>query len=450
MNLRRIAYRILTGTLKGGMPKRLIEEAFHRYGLSHHQRAFVAEMVYGTLRWLLKLDWIIDRFLEKPEKLDRRVRNVLRLGIYQMDFMGSVPEYAAINESVELVKWIFRREPYLAKPMARLTNAVLRRYQRERSRLRFPILDEDPIGHISITQSHPRWLVRRWVERWGTKWTLKLCEANNLLPPITLRANALRCSRDQLLEELKGEGLEVSSGRYAPEAVKIEGYPVFERLESFKKGLFFLQDEASMLVVHALSPQVGEFVIDVCAAPGGKTTHIAEMTGNLATVVALDVSGKKLKLIRENCARLGITGVRVRKYDASEPAEDLIGRADRVLVDVPCSNTGVIRRHPDLKWKRSEEDVEKLADLQFRILLASAQYVKRGGVLLYSTCSLEEEENEGVIERFLGEVKGFETESVADYLPTSAKELVTDKGFMRSFPHIHGLDGFFAARLRRR
>ncbi|MCD6507475.1 16S rRNA (cytosine(967)-C(5))-methyltransferase RsmB [Candidatus Poribacteria bacterium] len=450
MNLRRISYRILTRALKGEIPKKLIEEAYYRLGLSHAQRAFVAEMVYGTLRWLMKLDWIIDRFLERPEKLDGKVRNVLRLGIYQMDFMGSVPDYAAINECVELVKWIFRREPYLAKPMARLTNAVLRRYRRERGRLRFPSLDEDPVRHISINQSHPEWLVRRWVKRWGVEWTLELCEANNSPPPITLRANALRCSRDQLVEELKGEGLDVSPGRYAPEAVRIEGHPVFERLESFKKGLFFLQDEASMLVVHALSPQVGDLVIDVCAAPGGKTTHIAEMTRNLATVIALDVSGKRLKLIRENCARLGITEVRIKRHDASEPAEDLLNRADRVLVDVPCSNTGVIRRHPDLKWKRSEEDIEKLADLQFRILLASAQYVKRGGVLVYSTCSLEEEENEGVIERFLEEVKGFEPESVADYLPYSAKELVTWEGFMRSSPHIHGLDGFFAARLRRR
>ncbi len=450
MNLRRISYRILTGTLRGEMPKKLIEEAYYKHRLSHSHRAFIAEMVYGTLRWLLKLDWIVDRFLERPERLDERVRNALRLGIYQMDFMGSVPDYAAINETVELVKWIFRREPYLAKPMARLTNAVLRRYQRKRGRLRFPSPDEDPVRYISINQSHPEWLVRRWIKRWGAGWTLRLCEANNLPPPITLRANALRCSRDQLVEELRGEGLEVSPGRYAPEAVRIEGHPVFERLESFKKGLFFLQDEASMLVVHALSPQVGDLVIDVCAAPGGKTTHIAEMTGNLATVIALDVSGKRLKLIRENCARLGITEVRIRRHDASEPAEDLLNRADRVLVDVPCSNTGVIRRHPDLKWKRSEEDIGKLADLQFRILLASAQYVRRGGVLVYSTCSLEEEENEGVIGRFLEEVKDFEPESVADYLPYSAKELVTREGFMRSFPHIHGLDGFFAARLRRR
>jgi 16S rRNA (cytosine967-C5)-methyltransferase len=451
MNPRRISYRILVRCLnKGEDPKRLIEEAYHRYKLPRSDRAFISEMVYGTLRWLLRLDWIIDRFLDRPERLDGRVRNALRLGVYQMEFMRSVPDYAAINETVELVKWLFRRERYLVKSMARLTNAVLRGYQRERGGIEFPKPDRDPIEHISVTQSHPVWLVRRWAERWGVDWTFKLCQANNQVPSIALRANTLRCTRDQLMEELEREEIRCHLGRYAPEGVILERYPHFEELGSFKKGLFFIQDESSMLVTHLLSPQVGDLVVDVCAAPGGKTTHIAEMTRNLARIIALDASEEKLRLIRENCARLGVTEIGIRKHDAIEPAEDLIGRADRVLVDVPCSNTGVIRRHPDLKWSKSEDDIEKLSELQFQILRASAQYLKRGGVLVYSTCSLEREEDEDVIDRFLSEVSGFELESVADHLPAPARELVTPEGFMRSFPHLHGIDGFFAARLRRR
>lgn len=450
-DLRLLAYRAIRRSLgRREDPKAIIESMYFAHRLTHSERAFLAELVYGTLRWMGKIDWIIDSFLEKPHKLDLRVRNALRLGIYQMDHMNSVPDYAAVHETVELVKKLFKREPYLVDTMARLTNAVLRRYQREREKIKFPKLEEDPVKHISVVQSHPEWMVRRWVERFGVEGALKLCEANNRIPPLVLRANTLRCTREQLIEDLEREGVKAKPGRYAPEAVVLEDFPVFERLSSFKKGWFFVQDEASMLVVHVLSPDVDELIVDVCAAPGGKTTHIGQMAQNLAKIVAIDLSKEKLKLVRENCVRLGIMDVQLREHDATEPIKELIGRADRVLVDAPCSNTGVIRRHPDLKWNKSEEEIGRFAELQLKLLIASSQYVRRGGVLVYSTCSLEPEENEDVIEKFLGEVKGFEVEDVTRFLPPPAREMVTPEGFFKSYPHLHEIDGFFCARLRRR
>jgi 16S rRNA (cytosine967-C5)-methyltransferase len=439
VNPRYLALQVLENYEKTSQnPRRLIGDSY-----PSSARGFVSELVYGVIRWKLLIDWIIDNLVAKPNRLKRRTRNVIRLGIYQMRYMNGVPEYAAVNETVELAK-------VALNGMTGLVNRALREYQRRGEDIVLPEFSHDPVRYISIAFSYPHWLVKRWVDAWGVERTMDLCRAGNLVPPITLRTNMLRTSRKDLLEKLRCCGVKCEAGRYASESVVLTEHASFSHTEAWKEGLFFVQDEASMLISQVLSPQPGDIVVDVCAAPGGKSTHVAEMTQNRSRVVALDISSERSKAINENCERLGIEGIEVREHNAVEVAPDLLGIADRVLVDAPCSNTGVIRRHPDIKWNKKQSDIHELAELQFLIASASARYLKRGGALVYSTCSLETEENEEVVERLVRESGDLELDSVTGYMPFPARDMVTRDGLLRSFPHLHGTDGFFGARLIRR
>lgn len=413
--------------------------------LTDLDKRLVREIVYGVLRWQARLDWVIAANSRiKPQRMQRAVIFILRIGAYQILFMDRIPPRAAVDESVKLAKGLGRKE---AVP---LINAVLRAIAEGRREIHYPDPITQPLEYIAACHSHPKWLVRRWVEEFDIEEATRLCVANNQIPSFTFRVNTLKAKRDEVSAALQGEGIKADPTPYSPVGLIINEPPLFERWRMFQQGWLQVQDEAAQLVSFILAPQPGQRVLDLCAAPGGKTTHLAELMQNKGEVVALDISDAKLCLVKDNCRRLGISIVKTISHDATTPFPFPPRSFDRVLVDVPCTGLGTLRRNPDIKWQVKERDIWRLAALQKEILRQAAPMVKEGGAIVYSTCTLTNEENEEVIEAFLAEQEAFAIENAAAFLPNGGNQLVDEKGFLRTFPHRHRTDGFFAARLQRR
>ena len=412
--------------------------------LTDLDKAFVREVVYGVLRWYGKLDWIISAYSHiKPHRMERAVITILRMGAYQLLFMDRVPSRAAVDESVKLTKGIKKADA------APFVNGILRGIAEERKEVSYPDLQTDPNNHIAIFYSHPLWMVHRWINQWGTEETIALCQANNQVPPFTVRVNTLEGSREEVLDQLHDENIGATPTPFSPVGLVITDPPPLNTWGLLQEGWFQIQDEAAQLVSMFLAPQPGERVLDLCAAPGGKTTHLAQMMEDQGEIRAVDVSQAKMGLLQENCQRLGITIVKVLCQDAEAPLPFPPGSFDRVLVDVPCTGLGTLRRNPDGKWRVKEEDIPRLQKLQQAILTQAATMVKGEGVLVYSTCTLTPEENEGVIEAFLPGQNEFHLEDASSLLPVGCEGLVDDTGYLRTSPCRHGMDGFFAARMRR-
>ncbi|MFZ5632920.1 MAG: 16S rRNA (cytosine(967)-C(5))-methyltransferase RsmB [Bacillota bacterium] len=409
-------------------------------------RSFATELVYGALRSLNTLDWILRQHVRQPlEKQTPWVRNILRLGVYQIFYMDRVPAPAAINEAANQAR-------RFGHPGAvKFVNGVLRNVLRHRDEISFPAMADDPVGHISLKYSHPAWLVERWVDELGVQETIELCRANNHPAPNTVRTNTLRITREGLMERLAAKGVTAGKTRYAPEGVNLEGVGALRGFLPFEEGLFQAQDESSMLVGHAVAPLPGSLVIDAAAAPGGKATHLAQLMGDRGTVLAFDIHPHRLRLIAENCARLGITCVRPVEGDARDLPPDLAGQADFALLDAPCSGTGVIRRRPDSRWRKTPGQLPEIVRLQGEMLDSISHCLKPGGVLVYSTCSVLPEENTGQVEGFLRSHPHFRAEDLSACLPSALGEKEAMKnGHVQLYPHRHGTDGFFIARMRRR
>ena len=424
----------ICGDLRRG---ELLDSAFDRHSapLEPRDRRFTRELVYGMLR---RRGWI-DALLEGRVKgglarLDVDVLDLLRLGAYQLLYMRSVPAYAAIAQTVELVK---RRHGVGA---ARLSNAVLRRLDRERDALDVG-LPADPIDALALEESHPRWLVARWVARWGEEETRTLLRANNTEPPLVARP--IHAVREQVEASLEGAGVAVADAPLVSDSIVLAS-PIsgLTELGAFRQGLFHLQDPASTLVTkYASLPDDGTArVADVCAAPGGKSV---ELSRNAAAVYASDLSFSRLRRVSENIQRMELATVFAYVADARRPA---LREVDVVLIDAPCTGTGTFRRHPDARWRLRTSDLAVMSALQREILRSASSIVKPGGFLVYSTCSLETEENDIQVERFLTEHKTWTLEPPPDgAVPAS----VLDAGRLRVLPQRHGTDGAFAARLRR-
>lgn len=403
-------------------------------------RALCYELVLGTLRWQLWLDSLIEHYAKRrPESLDAPVRRALRLGLYQLRFLSRIPASASVNESVNLA--------YLSRlrSAASFINAVLRRATRE--------MDYDPAANVAsvaapieklaIKTSHPRWLLERWVNAFGLEEATAFARANNDAPPTAFRVVEQRASRQEVLDALQAAGGIVSPSEIVPEAWRIEGAgALLHRLA--REGKIYLQDEASQLVAHVLDAQTGERVLDVCAAPGSKTTHIATMTPGLALIVAGDVHEHRLRTVLKAGARQEIKVLRGVVHDAEAALPFGEQSFDRVLVDAPCTGTGTLRRNPEIRWRISNRDIFELSARQQRILSQSAKMVRRGGRLVYSTCSVEPEENEEVVARCLGENADFK--HLALRVPAS---LQSSSGAARIWPHRQGADGFFIAAFER-
>jgi 16S rRNA (cytosine967-C5)-methyltransferase len=427
-------------------PDDLLNDAFERYRhLTPLDRAFLTELTYGVFRWRGKLDWIIRHFSEVPfEKIELEILNILRLGLYQIFHLTKTPVSAAVNESVELVK------PIRGKGGAGFVNAILRSALREKEGIPYPDAHRDPAFSLSVIQSHPLWLVQKWIKEMGVEEALKICAFNNRISALTLRTNTLKIKQPDLIEKLRERGLSPSPCSVSEEGIVLRNPPPISELPFFKEGVYTIQDEASQLVTPILDPKPVERILDACAAPGGKTTHMAQRMENKGEIYALDLNKEKLSLIEEGCQRLGIRIVKTLKGDAacSLPIPEGL-EFDRVLADVPCSGFGTLRRNPDLKWRKGPEDIGRLSEVQFSILRNISSYVRKEGILVYSTCTVFHEENEDVIGEFLREDPEFQLDRIEGILAERCRPFIKD-GYFKTFPPQDDMDGFFVARLRKR
>jgi 16S rRNA (cytosine967-C5)-methyltransferase len=421
----------------------LLTDSFKRYrNLSPLDRAFLTELTYGVLRWRERLDWWIRHFSKVPfEKIESRILNILRLGLYQIFFLSKTPVLAAVNESVELAKSI------RGSGGAGFVNAILRSILREKEPIPYPNIDKDPVLHIAVVESHPCWLVRRWIEEVGLEETMRICAFNNQVSALTLRANTLKIKRKGLIEKLKEKGLKPFPCSFSEEGILLKDPPATSDLPFLKEGFYIIQDEASQLVTAIMDPKPGERILDACAAPGGKTTHIAQRMENKGEIYDIDLTQEKLEKIKEMCRRLGIKIVKTMKGDAARSLSTPKGvKFDRILADVPCSGFGTLRRNPDLKWRKREEDIGRLAGLQSLILSNLACYLNEGGILIYSTCTVFHEENEDVVKRFLNGHPEFRLDQIHEVLPSKFHSFI-ENGYFKTFPPRDKMDGFFVARL---
>ncbi|MGI6679427.1 MAG: 16S rRNA (cytosine(967)-C(5))-methyltransferase RsmB [Dehalobacterium sp.] len=409
-------------------------------------RSFITELVYGTIRMQGRIDYILGLFIKKPlNTLPLWILLILRLGVYQIIFLDKVPERAAVNESVQLTK------KYGHAGTVKFVNGVLRNVARQKEKLKYPSLEEDPPKHISLHYSHPQWLVERWLEQFGPEETINLCSWNNTSPQVTLRTNTLRTTRDDLIIRLGGEGVKSQPGRIVPESILVTGASSLTSLPSYQAGLFQVQDEGSMLVAHVLAPKPGSRMLDLCAAPGGKTTHAAQLMKNHGVIKAFDLYPHKLTLVNESCQRLGVSIVETSVQDATQLPDSLQHWADFCLVDAPCSGLGVLRRRPDARWRKESKKIDELVVLQKKILTAAAKTVKPGGILVYSTCTITPEENKKMIHWFLAEHQEYVLDPIDKILdfPWGEHEKQGSDGMIQLYPHIHGTDGLFMARMKK-
>jgi 16S rRNA (cytosine967-C5)-methyltransferase len=408
-------------------------------GLRADDRALCYELTLGVLRRLLWLDRLIEHYAGRAvASLDSAVARSLRLGLYQLRFLTRVPASAAVNESVNLVHTAGLRSA------AGLTNAVLRRATRE------PDFDpaaraRNEIERISIAHSHPAWLVERWAAAFGLEETEALAHANNRTPPAAFRVNPLRATDAEVIERLRAVGVEAEPSRVAPGAWRLSGGGEVLRALAHE-GVVYTQDEASQLVGRVLGARERERVLDVCAAPGSKATQIAALVGDRAEIVAGDLYDHRLRVVVDSAARQGVESIRVVAFDAEGAALPFAEESfDRVLVDAPCTGTGTLRHNPEIRWRLAPEDIAELAARQTRILSNAARTVRRGGRLVYSTCSVEPEENESVVAAFLESHKNFRQ------VPADAPQrLLTASGAARTWPHRDDTDGFYVAVLERK
>lgn len=425
-----------------------LNRVLEKYKPEKLDRSFITELVYGTLRSVNTLDWVLEKFLTKPlAKLNPWLRNILRMGVYQMMYMDRVPDSAVCNEAVNLTREIGQNG------MTRMVNGVLRNVVRNKNDIEFPDIGEEPVKAIAIRYSHPEWLVERWIGEYGISGAEAFCRANNMVPPNSIRTNTLKTDRNKLQSILAEEGIEAIPGALAPETLVIDGFKSVGSIGAHKTGLFMVQDESSTLVGHAVSPVEGSTVIDACSAPGGKSTHLAQLMNNQGRVISADIHPHKMELIQENAARLGINIIETIVLDASELDRQYKDMADYVLVDAPCSGLGVLRRRPEIRWRKEKKQIQALSGLQGKILDSAALCVKAGGTLVYSTCTVTKEENQDIIEQFLKKHPEFSMESLNPYLPEKLKDSPgaksLEKGYIQFLPHVHGTDGFFIARLRK-
>ncbi len=430
-----------------------LHHALARSPLAGSDRALATELVYGTLRWRGRIDYLLAHLLDRPlEELEPLVASILRLGAYQILFLDRIPASAAVDQSVRCARAVG------AERATGLVNAVLRRVDREHASVRFPELDSDPLGHLTHALSMPEWIAKSWLQRFGASEAAELVRACNEAPPLAIRVNRRAADPEALLEELRRRFPDARRSRIAPDGIVLGRRGDPGRDPAFLSGQYTVQDEASQLVVTLLDPQPGERLLDVCAAPGTKTTAMAERIGDTGSVLALDRHSRRLGLVARAARRLGLECISTLERDATRPLGDLPSDPgssgegaplfDRVLVDAPCSGLGSLRRNPDARWRVRAEDPRELATLQLGLLERASEVVRSGGTLVYSTCTLLSEENEDVVSAFLRAKRGYRLVP-RGALPQGLPAVFSEEGYMSCLPHRHDTDGFFAARLER-
>ena len=457
MNVRKVALEcLLTLSHSSTSIASVVDSAFERYKVDGRERRLINGLVYGVIRWQKQLDWVLNQFINPDFQLDARHRNILRLGAFQLLHLDGIPAHAAIFETVQLATSHLQRNR--GRKTSGFINAVLRSVQREGAALAYPPLDANPTEHIACALSYPTWLVKQWLQTRGVSWTLAFCRASNKIAPLALRVNTRLTKREEVCQSLEAIGIAATASKITPDGVTLaEGaITAFDTAgdqtlkDVINREDIYVQDESAMLVAHLLSPKDAKFIVDLCAAPGGKTTHLAHLMDNTGKIVAVDVSAEKAALLEKNCRRIGARNVDTRVLDATKADLGFINIADAVLIDAPCSGFGTLRRHPDIRWNKTLEQLHSLSEMQYSLLKNAAPHIKPGGILVYSTCSVEPMENEKVIQRFLADFPMYTVENAKDFLPDVPPTVITPQGFVQTFPHEHGVDGTFAARLRRK
>jgi 16S rRNA (cytosine967-C5)-methyltransferase len=448
LNVRISALKILNALEQPAQTLDMVLERFRRQKPFAFQRdrALLQKIVFGVLRWRVRLDYIIGSFSNTPlKKIQPEILNVLRIGTFQIVHLNRIPASAAVNTSVELAKTL------APAWVVRFVNAVLHKVVTGHKEVQYPSVDVDPVMALSVNKSFPPWLIRRWMNRFALDETLRLCDALNTIPPITLRANTLKIDRTTLLQMLVKQDESVQAATHAPDGVLLcHPRQALAELEAFQMGFFQVQDEAAQLVSLLLAPKPGERVLDACAGLGGKTGHIAQLMHNKGVIVASDIIAGKLKNLSVEMIRLGITIVTTHQTNLlQDPPGDGLGVFDRVLVDAPCSGLGVLRRNPDAKWTARQHMFGKYSNRQKALLNKMAPLVKPGGILVYAVCSNEPEEGQKVIEYFLERHADFRLDVSAETSPCTETPSFGHGGILKTYPHRHNMDGFFAARFRR-
>lgn len=409
--------------------------------MSRQDRAFVTEVVNGTLRNLIYIDHVLCTFSKtRTEKIKPWLLAVLRTAVYQMYFM-EVPDAAACNEAVKLaaVRGYGQLKGFV--------NGVLRTAAKKKQEILLP--EKGTAEYLSVLYSHPLWLVRMWIAYYGYAETEKICAYDNQSPDVTIRVNTLKTTTEELQKKLEQAGVAVTAGRISADALHLTKTADLSRLDAFREGLFHVQDESSQLAVRVLDPQKGEEILDMCAAPGGKSFTIAERMENEGSLLSCDIYEHKIDLMAEGAERLGISILQCKVKDAAA-REETPKQFDRVLADVPCSGLGLMRKKPDIRLKKDGNEIDSLTQIQRKILDNAAGYVKKGGVLVYSTCTLCRKENEKNLEWFLENHPDFAAEDITEYLPEKWEAETARKGYLTLLPHKTGTDGFFISRMRRK
>ena len=416
-----------------------INKHFKNVNLNNQDRGLATELIYGVVENKYYLDYIIDKLSKiKCKKMNIYVKILLRMGIYQILLLNSISDYAAVNETVSLVKKYDKRS-------SGFVNAILRNVIRQKDTIGEVDLKDDKIMYLATRYSYKPWMIKNWINNFSEEFTEDLLEANSEKPSVYLRTNTLKISRDSLIEKLKSEGINCSIVPNIDEAIRVENLKNIENNQLFKDGLFTIQDISSMMVGKVMNPKENSLVLDVCSAPGGKTTHLATLMNNTGKVVSRDIFDHKLKLIQSTVDRLGLTNVEVQSFDASVLDKESIDKFDYVLADVPCSGLGIIRRKPEIKYKEKAE-LKDLPKIQKDILKNASKYVKVGGTLIYSTCTIQDNENIEVIKDFLDNNNNFKLVPINEVKVDLDNQ---DNGYLKIYPNIHDIDGFFIAKLER-
>ncbi len=410
--------------------------------LSAPDRHLLTSLVYGALRMRGHLDWIIQQLYKGNfASMQDGIKNILRTALYQFLFLERIPVFALVNEAVELTKQRYPGRENLVNALLR--NAVRRA---ENNDFSYPDLRKDPEGHIAVLHSHPPWLVRRWIRIYGPERALSLCRANNQVPPVAVRVNTIKTTRPSLKGLLEEEGFSVTESLFSPDGLLISGSSdALRSSATSRQGLFILQDEASQLIARLAAPEGGEEILDLCCGAGVKTTHLAALMKNTGRLLAVDLYPAKLEALNRLSAKMGISIVDTLQADASqERGEAFRGKFDRILVDAPCSGLGTLRRNPEIKWRLQPQELPSYDRLQARIMERAAALLRRGGRLVYSTCTMLPEENELLIGKFLSHHDEFSQDPHPD-VPILDPTLIDEDGFFRTAPDTSGMDGFFAA-----
>ncbi len=446
INIRELVLEILMEVLEqDNYSNVVIHNTLMKYQyLSKQDRAFLSRLAEGCVERCIQLDYVIDLFSKvKGNKMKAPIRNILRMGVYQILYMDQVPDRAACDESVKLAK----RKGFAA--LKGFVNGVLRNVSRNREKIVFPDKASNPKKYLEVMYSCPEWIIDLWLKEYTIEEVETALKSFLGKKTTTIRCNTERITVKELTKRLEEEGITVETGEYLPYALKIKDYNYLNRIEAFREGLFQVQDESSMLIAQAAGIESGNIIFDVCAAPGGKTTHSAELLKGTGMVYSRDLTQYKVSFIEENVERLGLSNVTTQVKDARKLCKEEIGKADIVLADLPCSGLGVIGKKTDIKYKTKPEDIESLGKLQREILGVVSQYVKPDGVLIYSTCTVNHVENLDN-RNWILENLDFEAESLDDYLPERLQGDTTKEGYLQLFPGKHKCDGFFLSRFRRK